>query len=255
MLLYNYTRGDYMSGKMKPVVICFGVLILAAVVAIAVISVSRGSNEDPENDPSGFSSSDPAVPSSEKAMLSPPGYLEESGAGQNSVPQKSEVSTADFEKTVNAAACFYYMSFDSGESLSDQNCIDAVQAMIIEQDAHGDQRFVPVTKDGFVNLADVNTVKEIVFELFGKSDVSDPAKLSSDGSHYEFMFAGGVGAPTATVKSAEQISDKTFKLLVSFYEQNGAGEVIVSQSAYLTLEKIDGKYFDFRILGFNNLDG
>ncbi len=58
-----------------------------------------------------------------------------------------------------------------------------------------------------------------------------------------------MGAPEATVLSAKKSqSGGTFELTVKFYQQNAGGEVTVNQSARMTLEKVGGKYFDYRIL-------
>ena len=85
--------------------------------------------------------------------------------------------------------------------------------------------------------------------------MSDSSRLSSDGQSYEFMLAGGMGAPEATVLSAKSQSGGTFELTVKFYQQNAGGELTVNQSARMTLEKVGGKYFDYRILSLAKLDG
>lgn len=105
------------------------------------------------------------------------------------------------------------------------------------------------------NTIPVSMAQQLIYELFGKENTSMLDKLSSDGQSVQFMLAGGMGAPTATIKSAEKISNDQTKLLIKFYQENAGGEVTVNQTAYMTVETTGGQYFNYRVVSLTKLNG
>ena len=247
-----------MTKKTKIIVICIAAAVALSAVTAAVISLSRR-NKKPANETVDSSSVSQESSSAPDFAIKVTPSSDSSSAVQSEVKSRSEavseeISPEAFKKTVDAAACFYYMSFDSS-SLSVRDCFDILESLTVEQSITGQNDFFPAERKDFSNLVTKDTAAAVFSELLGKSDVSDSSRLSSDGQSYEFMLAGGMGAPEATVLSAKSQSGGTFELTVKFYQQNAGGEVTVNQSARMTLEKVGGKYFDYRILSLAKLDG
>lgn len=238
-------------------------VLLAAGITVGIISL-KGKKADPDNG----SSISQTLPDKEnnkggQKLVSPVSRDDDTVSdaatsdGANGQGGNKTVSdTSAFQNVADAAACFYYLDFVSTEAISDRDCLDALEAMTIEQDVSGNQRFFPVTRsDNMTNTIPVSTARQVIFELFGKENTSMLDKLSSDGQSVSFMLAGGMGAPAATIQSAEKITDDQTKLLVKFYQQNAGGDVTVNQTALITVESISGQYFNYRILSLTKLDG
>ena len=239
-----------MTKKTKIIVICIAAAVALSAVTAAVISLSRR-NKKPADETVDSSSVSQESSSAPDFAIKVTPSSDSSSAVQSDVKSRSEavseeISPEAFKKTVDAAACFYYMSCD---------CFDILESLTVEQSITGQNDFFPAERKDFSNLVTKDTAAAVFSELLGKSDVSDSSRLSSDGQSYEFMLAGGMGAPEATVLSAKSQSGGTFELTVKFYQQNAGDEVTVNQSARMTLEKVGGKYFDYRILSLAKLDG
>ena len=248
-----------MNKKTKITVISVAAVLLAAGITVGIISLSKR-DKTPNQPADSVASQEGGV--YQKMVSTAPPEESESGGGQNDDSQSGgtgyseEVNLSDYQHIADASACFYYLNFLSADAISDRDCLDALEALTTEQDARGDQRFVPVTRgDNMTNILPVSVAQEVIFELFGRENSSMLDRLSSDGQNVEFMAAGGIGAPTAVVLSAEPISDTQTKLLIKYSQENVMGDVTVNQSAYLTVEKINGRYFNHRIISFTKLDG
>ena len=252
-----------MKKSTKITIISCVAVLLAAGITVGIISL-KGKKADPDNG-SSISQSLPDKENNkgEQKLVSPVSRDDDTVSdaatsdGANGQGGNKTVSdTSAFQNVADAAACFYYLDFVSTEAISDRDCLDALEAMTIEQDVSGNQRFFPVTRsDNMTNTIPVSAARQVIFELFGKENTSMLDKLSSDGQSVSFMLAGGMGAPAATIQSAEKITDDQTKLLVKFYQQNAGGDVTVNQTAFLTVESISGQYFNYRILSLTKLDG
>ncbi len=88
-----------------------------------------------------------------------------SSAVQSDVKSRSEavseeISPEAFKKTVDAAACFYYMSFDSS-SLSVRDCFDILESLTVEQSITGQNDFFPAERKDFSNLVTKDTAAAV----------------------------------------------------------------------------------------------
>ncbi len=252
-----------MKNRTKIIVISCAAVLLAAGITVGIISL-KGKKTDPDNGSSiSQSLPDKENNNGEQKLVSSVSQDDNTVSddaisdGENGqTGDKTITDTSAFQNIADAAACFYYLDFVSTDAISDRDCLDALEAITIEQDVSGSQRFFPVTRgDNMTNSIPVSMAHQLIYELFGKENTSMLDKLSSDGQNVQFMLAGGMGAPTATIKSAEKISDDQTRLLIKFYQENAGGEVTVNQTAYMTVEATGGQYFNYRVVSLAKLNG
>lgn len=252
-----------MKKSTKITIISCVAVLLAAGIIVGIISL-KGKKTEPDNGSSiSQSLPDKGDNNGGQKLVSPVSQDDNtvsdnavSDGENNQAGSKTITDTSAFQNIADAAACFYYLDFVSTDAISDRDCLDALEAITIEQDVSGSQRFFPVTRgDNMTNTIPVSMAQQLIYELFGKENTSMLDKLSSDGHSVRFMLAGGMGAPTATIKSAEKISNDQTKLLIKFYQENAGGEVTVNQTAYMTVETTGGQYFNYRVVSLTKLNG
>lgn len=173
-----------MTKKTKIIVICIAAAVALSAVTAAVISLSRR-NKKPADETVDSSSVSQESSSAPDFAIKVTPSSDSSSAVQSDVKSRSEavseeISPEAFKKTVDAAACFYYMSFDSS-SLSVRDCFDILESLTVEQSITGQNDFFPAERKDFSNLVTKDTAAA-VFPSFWENQTcpTPPVFLPTD---------------------------------------------------------------------------